>query len=89
MTQIRLQDNSTEEDDAGLEHYHGILPGAGDSDSDSDSHPGVLRHVTPTLRGKEAYSDAKEYVKVCRHSYWPLNRLLGSAEICTRGRIRG
>ena len=81
MTKIRLQDSSTEEDDAGPEHYDGILPVSIAGDSDSDFHPGVLRHVTPTLRGKEAYSDANEYVKAYRHSYWLLNGLSGSTEI--------
>lgn len=65
MTKIRLQDNSTEEDDdAGAsEHYDGILPMSSStaSDSDYDFHAGSLSPVTPNLYGKEVSSEAKEY----------------------------
>lgn len=64
MTKIRLQDNSTEEDDdAGAsEHYDGILPMSSStaSDSDYDFHAGSLSPVTPNLYGKEVSSEAKE-----------------------------
>jgi len=62
MTKIRLQDNSTEEDDdpGAPEHYNGILSSTA-SDSDYGSNCGTLRPFTPDHLGKEVSSEATEY----------------------------
>jgi hypothetical protein len=68
MTKIRLQDNSTEEDDdaGALEHYSGILPVSDSiaSDPDYDFIPVSLRGTISDLYGKGASSEAKEYANI-------------------------
>jgi hypothetical protein len=84
MTKIRLQDNSTEDDDVGAsEHYDEILPMSSSiaSASDFDFHTGLLRPITPIPYAKEASSEAKEYaMKHCLMIDRPLIGMTVSSE---------